>query len=228
MINKVTLYGTILEAAKPAYTNRNGTFYKTYIRIPRAKDTIEDVLPVILNELQNQLLEHELLEFNLVKIEGKLLSHNIMGEDGKRHLDLSIRAYDLAILNEKFEPKKASNNITLEGYLCKEPKFRETPFGKKICDLLLAVNRERTYISDYIPVICWGAVAHKMKSAKVGDRISLSGRIQSRPYSKTLPNGSVETRIAYEVSGNTVLQWNQNNRSHSDELDDFEDFTDLD
>ena len=47
------------------------------------------------------------------------------------------------------------NRIILQGYLCKEPIYRETPLGREITDLLLAVNRPYGK-SDYIPCICWG------------------------------------------------------------------------
>lgn len=94
---------------------------------------------------------------------------------------------------------EAPNRIELEGYVCKPPVYRTTPFGREICDMLLAVNRAYNK-SDYIPAIVWGRNAKYAGEFAVGDRVAVTGRIQSRTYQKTLPDGSTEERVAYEVS----------------------------
>ena len=90
-----------------------------------------------------------------------------------------------------------------EGFICKKPIYRTTPFGREICDVLLAVNRAYNK-SDYIPCIAWGRNARYAQSFEVGDKVLISGRIQSREYQKALEDGSYESRVAYEVSINKI------------------------
>ena len=100
---------------------------------------------------------------------------------------------------EEVEESKNPNTIILNGYICKQPIYRTTPFGREICDCLIAVNRAYNK-SDYIPCIAWGRNARYVKDLCVGEKINLYGRIQSREYQKKLEDDSVETRTAYEVS----------------------------
>ena len=87
----------------------------------------------------------------------------------------------------------------LSGYICKPPVYRTTPFNREIADLLIAVNRAYNK-SDYIPAIAWGRNARFVKNLSVGDRLALSGRIQSREYQKKQDDGTFLTMTAYEVS----------------------------
>ena len=91
------------------------------------------------------------------------------------------------------------NTAQLTGYICKPPVYRTTPFNREICDVLLAVNRAYSK-SDYIPCIAWGKNARLIKDADVGQKLEVTGRIQSRGYTKRLPDGSSQLRTAYEFS----------------------------
>lgn len=95
------------------------------------------------------------------------------------------------------------NIIELTGFICKAPVYRTTPFNREICDILVAVNRAYNK-SDYIPAIAWGRNARFAKNMLVGEKVNISGRIQSREYQKRLENGTVETRTAFEVSINKI------------------------
>ena len=90
------------------------------------------------------------------------------------------------------------NDVELTGVLCKPPVFRTTPLGRDICDLMLAVSR-RYGRSDYLPCIVWGSVAHEASLWDTGTPVSLTGRLQSREYIKTL-DGQKYRRTAFEVS----------------------------
>ena len=68
--------------------------------------------------------------------------------------------------------------------------------------MLIAVNRSYNK-SDYIPCIAWGRNARYAQDIEVGKQVSISGRIQSREYTKKIGEVS-ETRIAYEVSLNKI------------------------
>ena len=96
-------------------------------------------------------------------------------------------------------PDKNPNSILLSGYICKPPVYRTTPFNREIADILVAVNRAYNK-SDYIPCIAWGRNARFVKTLSVGDRVAVSGRIQSREYQKKLSETEVKTMTAYEVS----------------------------
>ena len=96
-------------------------------------------------------------------------------------------------------PAKNPNSIVLSGYICKPPVYRTTPFNREIADLLIAVNRSYNK-SDYIPAIAWGRNARFVRNLQVGDRVALSGRIQSREYQKKQPDETFTSMTAYEVS----------------------------
>lgn len=111
---------------------------------------------------------------------------------------LSVFAREISFVDEIEESAK-TNQIFLDGYICKPPIYRKTPLGREIADLLLAVNRPYGK-SDYIPCICWGRNARYANSFAVGERCSVWGRIQSREYMKKIDEEQVEKRVAYEVS----------------------------
>ena len=154
----------------------------------------------------------KVIENNQVIIMGEIISdfqfsHEIFGEgfymvDGlmmrKNKLVLSVFARELEFVDEMPESSK-TNQIYLDGYICKDPIYRKTPLGREIADLLLAVNRPYGK-SDYIPCICWGRNARFANTFKVGTRCELWGRIQSREYMKKISEEESEKRIAYEVS----------------------------
>ena len=54
--------------------------------------------------------------------------------------------------------------------------------------------------SDYIPCIAWGRNARFVKNLAVGERVALSGRVQSREYQKKFSEDDVKLLVAYEVS----------------------------
>ena len=116
----------------------------------------------------------------------------------KNRLVLSVFAREIEFVEEELDGAK-TNNILLDGYICKLPVYRKTPLGREIADLLLAVNRPYGK-SDYIPCICWGRNARYASSFEVGEHVQITGRIQSREYVKKLTEERTERRVAYEVS----------------------------
>ena len=111
---------------------------------------------------------------------------------------LTVFAREIVFLGDESEIKNP-NQIYLDGYICKKPVYRTTPFGREIADLLLAVNRPYNK-SDYIPCIAWGRNARYSENLSVGDNIKIWGRIQSREYQKRYDSGEVVSKTAYEVS----------------------------
>ena len=147
-----------------------------------------------------------------VTIPGKLMG--LLPEDRSRHLLMSgqVRSYNkvvegagrlmVTLFVQGIADARDSdtlNRVSLTGALCKPPIYRSTPFGREICDMMLAVNRAFGK-SDYIPCIAWGRNAQYAARFNVGDRLRLTGRLQSREYQKLLDNGEYLVRSAYEVS----------------------------
>ena len=142
---------------------------------------------------------------------GQFRSYNKL-EDGKSRLMLTVFVREL--LDE--QQSKNPNSIVLSGYVCKPPVYRTTPFNREIADLLIAVNRSYNK-SDYIPAIAWGRNARFVRNLAVGDRVALSGRIQSREYQKKQPDESFLTMTAYEVSISKLAAFDDDSEFDIDE-----------
>ncbi|MCU9806757.1 single-stranded DNA-binding protein [Paraclostridium sp. AKS46] len=197
--NIVNLRGELEEELTFSHEIFGEKFYSARIKIHRLSDTY-DVLPITISE---RLLEEvNLNENNLVDLVGQLRSYN-KNIDNKNKLVLTVFAREIKVVDGE---AKDPNNIFLDGYICKDPIYRKTPLGREIADLLVAINRPYNK-SDYIPSIVWGRNAKFAKNLKVGDRIQMWGRVQSRDYEKKLENGEVEKRVAYEVSISKIKNW---------------------
>ena len=157
-----------------------------------------DVIPLMISERLIDVTK----DYRGMKIEvaGQFRSYN-RHEGTKNKLVLSIFVRELRFLedDEMPEEQSKSNQIFLDGYVCKPPIYRKTPLGREIADILVAVNRPYGK-SDYIPCICWGRNARYASAFTVGGHVLLWGRIQSREYMKRTGENQTERRIAYEVS----------------------------
>ncbi|WP_373598955.1 single-stranded DNA-binding protein [Paraclostridium bifermentans] len=201
--NIVNLRGELEEELTFSHEIFGEKFYSTKIKIHRLSDTY-DTLPITISE--RLLQEVNIKENNLVDVAGQLRSYN-KNIDNRNKLVLTVFAREINVVNEE---TKDPNSIFLDGYICKDPIYRKTPLGREITDLLVAINRPYNK-SDYIPSIVWGRNAKFAKSLKVGDRIQMWGRVQSREYEKKLDNGDVQKRVAYEVSISKIKRLDENN-----------------
>ena len=154
-----------------------------------------DIIPVMVSERIVDVTEN--YDGRLIYVQGQFRSYN-RHEEKKNRLVLSVFARELEFIEEESDELK-SNQIYLDGYICKEPIYRKTPLGREIADLLIAVNRSYGK-SDYIPCICWGRNARFASGFEVGSHVEIWGRIQSREYVKKINEDETEKRIAYEVS----------------------------
>ena len=168
------------------------------VEVQRLSDST-DIIPLMVSE---RLMNIE-QDFRGVKVmvTGQFRSYN-RHEEKKNRLILSVFAREVELV-EEIEESAKSNQIYLDGFICKEPIYRKTPLGREIADLLIAVNRPYGK-SDYIPCICWGRNARFASSFEVGTRCAIWGRIQSREYMKKLSDEMAEKRVAYEVSVNKL------------------------
>ncbi len=155
----------------------------------------EDRIPVMVSERLLDVTQD--YEGEYIEVTGQFRSYN-RHEEKKNRLVLSVFAREICFVEEEDETVK-TNQIFLDGYICKPPVYRKTPLGREIADLLIAVNRPYGK-SDYIPCICWGRNARYASAFQVGGHVLVWGRIQSREYIKKLGENETEKRTAYEVS----------------------------
>jgi len=207
--NVVTIVGKVVGEKEFSHEIYGEGFYTYNIEIPRLSDAV-DQLPLTVSE--RLLVGLDLEDGDMIRIDGQLRSYNKF-IDGSNRLVLTIFARDI-IPFEGEEELKNPNEIFLEGYICKAPVYRETPFGREITDLLIAVNRLYNK-SDYIPTIAWGRNARFSSKLNVGDQIRIWGRIQSRQYQKKFSDGNVLNKIAYEVSISKMEKVNENEEEHA-------------
>lgn len=190
--NIIELSGQIASEFTYSHQVYGEAFYSFMLCSKRLSDTY-DTLPVTISE--RLLIDVEAKSGQFISVTGQLRSYNSYSE-GKTHLILTVFAKDIKIINE---PANDINNIRLDGFICKPPVYRTTPFNREIADILLAVNRAYKK-SDYIPIICWGRNAKYASTLEVGSNISVTGRMQSRIYHKKLSETETIEKTAYEVS----------------------------
>jgi len=191
--NKTFLMGTIFEEPVFSHETFGEGFYEIKLSVPRLSEHM-DILPVIISEkmLKSIAVGQEL------GIKGQFRSFNKLN-DGKSRLILSVFAREIIEVDKSMNP----NIVEVSGFICKGPIYRTTPFNREICDVLVAVNRAYNK-SDYLPCIAWGRNARYIKDAKIGAKIDIVGRIQSRDYQKKSDNGETITKTAYEISINRI------------------------
>lgn len=225
--NYLTLVGKVTGEKKFSHEIYGERFYIFNLTIPRLSG-ISDVIPITISE---RLFEDGMLEEGKeLLVKGQFRSYNSF-EGERNRLILTVFAKDVKILekneedseNEYAKKDVITNEVILTGYICKKPIYRQTPFGREIADILLAVNRAYNK-SDYIPCIAWGRNARFCQNLVVGSQIKLIGRVQSRTYEKKYEDGSVEERIAYEVSVGSleVIDENEDAKTLEEEKDNQE------
>lgn len=192
--NQVTIAGEVKSGFEFSHDVYGEKFYTFDLEVPRFSDA-KDLIPVMISERVIDVTQ-DYVGCGM-SIQGQYRSYN--QHDGERNrLVLSVFAREVEFIDVIVVGEEC-NSIVLSGYVCKEPKYRKTPLGREIADLLIAVNRPYGK-SDYIPCICWGRNARYANEFKVGECVEVSGRIQSREYQKKIGEDSVEKRVAYEVS----------------------------
>ncbi len=189
--NKVFISGEILSDAEFSHEVYGEGFYEMNVLVRRLSGQ-GDVLPVTVSE--RLITDKDLKVGSVINALGQFRSYNKL-VDGKSKLMLTVFVRELL----DSAPIRNPNSIVLSGYICKPPVYRTTPFNREIADILIAVNRSYNK-SDYIPCIAWGRNARFAKNLAVGEKIALSGRIQSREYQKRFSDDDIKILTAYEVS----------------------------
>lgn len=192
--NQVSIVGEIISDFQYSHEVYGEGFYMVEVAVSRLSN-FSDYIPLMISERLIDTLQSYIGQ--KVYVTGQFRSYN-RHEELKNRLVLSVFVREIEFIEEETEEMK-SNQILLDGYICKDPIYRKTPLGREIADLLVAVNRSYGK-SDYIPCICWGRNARFAARFEVGVHVQIWGRIQSREYVKRLNEDEVEKRTAYEVS----------------------------
>ena len=218
--NYLTLVGKVTGEKRFSHEIYGEKFYVFDLEIPRLSGNA-DIIPITVSE---RIATDEMLtEGKNLLVKGQFRSYNSY-DTQKNRLILTVFAKDVIEVEEKPEDEDneivkkdmVTNEVVLIGYICKKPIYRQTPFGREIADILLAVNRAYNK-SDYIPCIARGRNARFCQNLEVGTKVKLVGRVQSRTYEKKYEDGTVENRVAYEVSVGSLEIIEENDATENQE-----------
>lgn len=192
MENRMTLIGDVVSAPRESHKSNGKKFYKFFIGVER-RSGVADILPVLFDE---EISDTEISDTEIsgtVCVNGKIITRHVKTGSGK-----AILMYVMADTITKPEDDSPLNEVSLDGII-EEKQLRETPLGRKICDVKLKSVRENGK-EDLITCIAWGKSAEYTDSLALGDRVSTYGRLQSRRYKKTCKDGRVVEKVTYELS----------------------------
>lgn len=228
--NYLTLVGKVTGEKEFSHEIYGEKFYRFSLSIARLSGNA-DIIPITISE--RLITDETLTEGKRLLIKGQFRSYNSF-ENERNKLILTVFAKDVQELPENEEQEvevegedgeiakkeEMTNEVVLIGFVCKKPIYRQTPFGREIADILLAVNRAYNK-SDYIPSIAWGRNARFCQNLEVGTEVKIVGRIQSRNYEKKYEDGTVVKKVAYEVSVGSleVVKENDNSDENQETVD---------
>lgn len=193
--NTVSVFGKVISEPVLSHTAYGEDFYTFDLEVKRLSEAA-DIVPVLISKK----LMADVAVGNHIKIDGQMRTYNKI-DNKARKLMIYVFVLDIApMTEEEANASKDPNNVVkITGFLCKDPIYRTTPFGREISDMLVAVNRSY-HKSDYIPCIAWGRNAKYAKSFKTGQQVEITARFQSREYRKKDEAGNMTTKCAYELS----------------------------
>ena len=203
-INKTKLIGVIAEEITLNTRIGRREMYSTVLHIERKSGAI-DIIPI---KIPEKIIEEarSIKVGDTVIVEGELRTLNYFGEDQKSHLSVYVSAKKIEKISMKeMENSLSSNNeVYMTGYICKKTKLRYTPLGKKVVDIIIAVDKEYKNTPSYIPSIAWGRNAYYIQGFPKGTEVTVVGRIQSREYTKVYASGRSEIKTAIELSIHSI------------------------
>lgn len=192
--NTLNLSGIVSGDIEFSHESHGVSFYSFQIETRRLSGTC-DVINALISE--KLLSECKFKKGDYITTKSELRSFNKKSDAGNK-LIISAFVKEVTLSDVEF----FENELVLTGTICKKPIYRKTPLGREICDIMLAINR-RYRRSDYIPLITWGRNARIADEYKTGDVITVTGRVQSREYTKVIDNEEI-TKTAYEVSVSSI------------------------
>ncbi len=200
--NEIELQGKVISEIISEHITSGRAFYDFFLEVPRLSGGV-DTLPVTIAE--NLIDKDDLTAGKEIAIYGQLRSRNHF-ENGKSKLKLYV--FVKRVLRNFKTENNSFNRVKLKGYVCTPPVYRQTPSGREVADLIIAVNRKGN--CDYIPCVLWGDNARFSTSIEVGTLVGICGRFQSREYSKQFSETDIRTLRAYELSCAKIALCNKN------------------
>ena len=193
------LVGKVVSEKRFSHENSEEKFYIFDIEVERSNGMI-DIITVTASE---RILYNKVIKGEKLIIKGHVKTYNCFINTVNK-LVLIFFAKEILTKNQLDvegleETKRTSNEVSIDGYVCQKPYYRQTPFGREIAEILLVVNRVRNK-SDYIPCIAWGRNARFCQNLEVGTEVKIVGEIQSNIGKIEYKDGTVEQRTAYSIS----------------------------
>ncbi|MEA4823497.1 MAG: single-stranded DNA-binding protein [Clostridiaceae bacterium] len=203
MENVLHLCGDIQAAPIVSHESHGVIFYTFPLEVERLSGTVD-----VLNIIAPEAMVLRMRVGERVRLFGQVRSYNNRGPVGNR---LQISAWAKSL--ERCEDA-CDNRVSLTGVICKPPIYRCTPYGREITDIMLRVDRAAPPVTasaeglreerirtrfDYIPCVTWGSIARLCAGMEPYTRVTFTGRLQSRAYTKLVGTES-QARVAYEVS----------------------------
>lgn len=188
----VALAGRIDDEPEYSHTFNGSRFFRFTVATCRESGTI-DAVPVIISE--RDIKRHGWNSFSYgthIAINGTFRSYN-EERDGRKILVLYVKPEAIF-----FGDHGSVNEILMDCIICKRPELRRTPNGRNICDMLTVLP----YVNQkcaYVPCIAFGNLAKQAETFTIGQKLRISGKIQSRKYYK---NGA--ERVAIEIVANKI------------------------
>ena len=192
--NKVSVIGEIISGFTFSHEVFGEGFYLVNVAVSRLSEQA-DIIPLMISERLLDVKEDYI--GCTVEAIGQFRSYN-RHEGVKNRLVLSVFVREIHFM-EKFTDYTKTNQIFLDGYICKAPVYRKTPLGREIADLLLAVNLRMASqtISRALP----GAETRGLPLALRSEPGYASGAVSRAGNTpKKLSETECEKRVAYEVS----------------------------
>ena len=136
--NQVTIMGEIVSDFVFSHEVYGEGFYMVEVSVNRLSNFV-DYIPVMVSERLVDVSNS--LQGQNVYVTGQFRSFN-RHEEHKNRLVLSVFAREFELIDDTQDQQEAATNeIFLDGFICKESVYRKTPLGREIADLLVAVNR---------------------------------------------------------------------------------------
>ena len=196
MNNMISVAGVLDGNPALDHTCMDTSLFTASLKVERLSRAV-DMIPLMIPDNLIFLLPRD--PEKPIMVSGQIRTYNKI-VDGAGRLLVYLFVQNIS---EAEESDRCHNHVTVIGSICKPPVFRSTPFGREISDVMLAVNRAYGK-SNYVPCIAWGNNARYVASMGIGDRIRVTGRLQSRDYEKLMENGEYQRRTAYELSAFTI------------------------
>ena len=127
--NQVEVCGRINSAFEYSHEIFGEGFYMMDVEVARLSESY-DIIPVMVSE---RLIDVDAnYEGEYVSIYGQFRSYN-RHEERRNKLILSVFAREITFVDE-LEESARTNQIYLDGYICKEPVYRKTPLGRDLTE----------------------------------------------------------------------------------------------